>query len=375
MKAIQVSLKIKKKIKSIPLRVSAPFHCSLMKPAAEIMKEKIYNTNFNNPKFQIVNNVTAKPEVNSENIQKLLVNQIFSTVKWRESIIYMAGMGIKNFIEIGPGKALTGMVKRTLKDVNCFSLNSLTDIQNLKMNLKNKKDFDNWRYWWYWELSGKKFYDLGSNIIATGTNEQKLEKIKKDFSGVHTEKFKLDQHNKIEEFIDKIDKKLEGLDILVNNAGINLDNLSIRLTEENWKKVLDVNLTSTFMMCKYAIKKMLKKKYGKIINITSIVGHTGNLGQSNYAASKAGIVAFSKSLAIEYARKNININCVSPGFIKTDMTDKINEDFKKSLISKIPSGNLGTGEDVSNCVAFLASDLASYINGETVHINGGMYMA
>tara|TARA_B100000963_G_scaffold297755_1_gene269285 strand:+ start:535 stop:1266 length:732 start_codon:yes stop_codon:yes gene_type:complete len=243
------------------------------------------------------------------------------------------------------------------------------------MNLKNKKVLITGATGGIGNCLVKKFYDLGSNVIATGTNEQKLEKIKKDFSSVHTEKFKLDQHNKIEEFIDKIDKKLEGLDILVNNAGITLDNLSIRLTEENWKKVLDINLTSTFMMCKYAIKKMLKKKYGKIINITSIVGHTGNLGQSNYAASKAGIVAFSKSLAIEYARKNININCVSPGFIKTEMTDKINEDFKKSLISKIPSGNLGTGEDVSNCVAFLASDLASYINGETVHINGGMYMA
>ena len=128
-------------------------------------------------------------------------------------------------------------------------------------------------------------------------------------------------------------------------------------------------------MCKYAIKKMLKKKCGKIINITSIVGHTGNLGQSNYAASKAGIVAFSKSLAIEYARKNININCVSPGFIKTEMTEKINEEFKKNLISKIPSGSLGTGEDVSNCVAFLASDMADYINGETIHVNGGMYMS
>ena len=119
----------------------------------------------------------------------------------------------------------------------------------------------------------------------------------------------------------------------------------------------------------------LSKKYGKIINITSIVGHTGNLGQANYSASKAGIVAFSKSLAIEYARKNININCVSPGFIKTEMTDKINEDFKNNLISKIPSGNLGTGEDVSNCVAFLASDMARYINGETIHVNGGMYMS
>ena len=185
----------------------------------------------------------------------------------------------------------------------------------------------------------------------------------------------MDKHDKIEEFIEKINKKLDGLDILVNNAGITLDNLSIRLSEENWKKVIDINLTSSFLMCKYAIKKMLKKKYGKIINITSIVGHTGNLGQANYAASKAGIVAFSKSLAIEYAKKNININCVSPGFIKTEMTDKISEDFKNILISKIPSGNLGTGEDVSNCVAFLASDMASYINGETIHVNGGMYMA
>jgi 3-oxoacyl-[acyl-carrier protein] reductase len=165
------------------------------------------------------------------------------------------------------------------------------------------------------------------------------------------------------------------LDILINNAGITLDNLAIRLTEENWKKVLDINLTSSFLMCKYAIKKMLKNKYGKIINITSVVGHTGNLGQANYAASKAGIIAFSKSLAIEYAKKNININCVSPGFIKTEMTDQINDEFRKILISKIPSGDLGKVEDVSNCVAFLASDKANYINGETIHVNGGMYMA
>ena len=147
------------------------------------------------------------------------------------------------------------------------------------------------------------------------------------------------------------------------------------MKDDEWQKVIDVNLTSTFLMCKYAIKKMLKNRYGKIVNITSIVGHTGNLGQANYSASKAGIVAFSKSLAIEYAKKNININCVSPGFIKTEMTDKINDEFKNNLISKIPSGNLGTGEDVSNCVAFLASDMANYINGETIHVNGGMYMA
>ena len=243
------------------------------------------------------------------------------------------------------------------------------------MNLKNKKILITGATGGIGNCLVEKFYNLGAIIVASGTNEEKLSKLKKNFPNINIEKFKLDEHNKIEVFIEKIDKKLDGLDILVNNAGITLDNLSIRLSEENWKKVLDINLTSTFLMCKYSIKKMLRKKYGKIINITSIVGHTGNLGQANYAASKAGIIAFSKSLAIEYARKNININCVSPGFIKTEMTDKISEDFKKTLISKIPSGNLGTGEDVSNCVAFLASDMAKYINGETVHVNGGMYMA
>ena len=243
------------------------------------------------------------------------------------------------------------------------------------MNLKNKKVLITGATGGIGNSLVEKFNSLGSTIIATGTNEDNLSSLKKEFSDIHIEKFKLDEHKKIEEFINKMDQKVDGLDILVNNAGITLDNLSIRLTEENWKKVLDINLTSTFLMCKYAIKKMLRKKKGKIINITSIVGHTGNLGQSNYAASKAGIIAFSKSLAIEYAKKNININCVSPGFIKTEMTDKINDEFKKILIDKIPSGDLGTGEDVSNCVAFLASDMAKYINGETIHVNGGMYMA
>ena len=144
---------------------------------------------------------------------------------------------------------------------------------------------------------------------------------------------------------------------------------------EEWKNVININLTSTFLLSKFAIKKMLKNKKGKIVNITSIVGHTGNLGQVNYSASKAGIVAMSKSLAIEYSKKNINVNCISPGFIKTAMTDKIDEKFKEVIISKIPSGRLGTPEDIANAVLFLASTKSDYINGETLHVNGGMYMA
>ena len=171
------------------------------------------------------------------------------------------------------------------------------------INLKNKKVLITGATGGIGNCLVEKFNELEAEILATGTNEQKLENLKKNFDRINVEKFKLDEHDKIEKFIEIVDQKLGGLDVLVNNAGITLDNLSIRLTEENWKKVLDINLTSSFLMCKFAIKKMLKKKYGKIINITSIVGHTGNLGQANYAASKAGIIAFSKSLAIEYAKK------------------------------------------------------------------------
>ena len=243
------------------------------------------------------------------------------------------------------------------------------------MNIKNKKILITGATGGIGYSLVKKFYEQGSIILATGTNENKLNQLQKEFKEIKVKSFKLDRHSEIEKFIDSWHSELGVIDVLINNAGITLDNLSIRLSDENWKKVIDINLNSTFLMCKHTIKKMLKNKKGKIINITSIVAHTGNLGQANYAASKAGIIGFSKSLAIEYARKNININCISPGFIKTEMTDSINEEFKKILISKIPSGDLGKGEDVAHCAVFLGSEMSDYITGETIHVNGGMYMA
>ena len=222
----------------------------------------------------------------------------------------------------------------------------------------------------------KKLYEAGANILATGTKDEKLQELKKKFQNIQTLKFDISQTDNLENFIEDATKKLGGkLDCMINNAGITQDNLAIRMSIEEWKKVIDINLTSTFLISKFAIKKMLKNKKGKIINITSVVGHTGNLGQTNYTASKAGIVAMSKSLAIEYAKKNINVNCISPGFIKTAMTDKIDEKFKEIIISKIPSARLGEPEDVANAVIFLASNQSNYINGETIHVNGGMYMA
>ena len=222
----------------------------------------------------------------------------------------------------------------------------------------------------------KKLNETGANILASGTRIEKLEELKKKYEKIKIVKFDISQSEKIEEFIDNATNELGGsLDGIINNAGITQDNLAIRMSLEEWQKVININLTSTFLLSKFAIKKMLKNKSGKIVNITSVVGHTGNLGQANYTASKAGIVAMSKSLAIEYAKKNININCISPGFIKTAMTDKIDEKFKEVIISKIPSARLGEPDDIANAVLFLSSDQSNYINGETIHVNGGMYMA
>jgi len=222
----------------------------------------------------------------------------------------------------------------------------------------------------------KKLYEVGANVLASGTRIEKLEELKKNYNNIKILNFDIAQSDKIEEFIDKATDTLGGnLDCLINNAGITKDNLAIRMSIDEWKKVIDINLTSTFLMSKFAIKKMLKNKYGKIVNITSVVGHTGNIGQANYTASKAGIVAMSKSLAIEYAKKNININCISPGFIKTAMTEKIDEKFREAIISKIPSARLGEPDDIANAVLFLTSNQSDYINGETLHVNGGMYMA
>ena len=222
----------------------------------------------------------------------------------------------------------------------------------------------------------KRLNECEANILATGTKIEKLNELKSKFKNLKILKFDISESNKIEEFIETATKELGGnLDCLVNNAGVTQDNLAIRMSLDEWKKVIDINLTSTFLLSKFAIKKMLKNKSGKIINITSVVGHTGNLGQSNYTASKAGIVAMSKSLALEYAKKNINVNCISPGFIKTTMTEKIDDKFKEIIVSKIPSARLGEPEDIANAVLFLASNQSDYINGETLHVNGGMYMA
>ena len=218
--------------------------------------------------------------------------------------------------------------------------------------------------------------NAGSNVLATGTNEEKLKNIKDKYKNLNVLKFDISDHKNIDSFVEDCNKILSNkIDILINNAGITQDNLSIRMKEEEWKRVIDINLTSTFLITKGVIKKMLKSKNGKIINVTSVVGHSGNIGQTNYAASKAGIVAMSKSLALEYGKKNIKVNCVSPGFILSDMTKKISDEHTDLLKSRISLNKFGEPVDVANTIAFLCSNLSDYITGETIHVNGGMYFS
>ena len=243
------------------------------------------------------------------------------------------------------------------------------------INLKNKKAVITGATGGIGNSIIEKFYSEGAKLLGTGTNEEKLDKLKNDYNGIILKKFDISKHDEIEKFVDSVCDELGGCpDILINNAGITKDNLSLRMSQNEWQQVIDINLTSTFLLCKFFLKKMMKNKFGKIVNITSVVGHTGNVGQANYAASKSGIIGMSKSLALEYAKKNININCISPGFIKTKMTEKIDPKFKELILAKIPSNKLGEPSDVANVTAFLSSEMSNYITGETIHVNGGMYL-
>lgn len=211
-------------------------------------------------------------------------------------------------------------------------------------------------------------------IVAIGRDQNKLDKLNRSVKNL--EKIVCDLSNKIEieNLVKKVLDDYGRIDILINNAGITDDSLFLRMTPEKWESVINTNLTSNFLLTNLVSKSMIKNKWGRIINITSVVGHTGNIGQSNYCASKAGVVAMSKSIAIELAKRNVTVNCISPGFIKTKMTEILTDEQKNKILEKIPLGEIGLPEDIAHCVAFLVSEHSRYITGETIHINGGLAM-
>ncbi len=221
----------------------------------------------------------------------------------------------------------------------------------------------------------KALANQGAKVIMVGRNEEKLQNLKQELSDkVYSLICDFNDDSQINSLIENAEKQFGNIDILVCNAGITKDNLALRIKDEDWDIVIQMNLTSTFKLNRAAIKSMMKRRYGRIINISSVIGLSGNAGQSNYAASKAGIIAMSKSIAKEVASRGITINCVAPGYIDTPMTEVLGEDIKNSIIAHIPLGRIGTPQDVANAVLFLASDESSYVTGHTLSVNGGMLM-
>ncbi|MDA8420583.1 MAG: 3-oxoacyl-ACP reductase FabG [Pseudomonadota bacterium] len=218
----------------------------------------------------------------------------------------------------------------------------------------------------------------GATVIGTATSEEGSEKIRKmlNENGITGTGMVLNvtDQTSIDTGLEQVQKSFGAPSILINNAGITRDNILLRMREEEWDAILDTNLKSVFRMSKACLRAMTKARRGRIISITSVVGYTGNLGQSNYAAAKAGIVGFTHALAREIGSRNITVNAVAPGFVETDMTRGLAEEHRTALIRQIPLGRLGNADDVAHAVAFLASDAASYITGMTLHVNGGMFM-
>ena len=218
-------------------------------------------------------------------------------------------------------------------------------------------------------------HKAGADIAISGTRLESLNSLAEEIgSNVQIFQCNLNDHVAIDDLLKTASEKMGGIDILINNAGITRDNLFMRMSDEEWLDVLNVNLTATMKLCKGMIRGMMKNRWGRIINISSVVGTTGNPGQANYAASKAGMVGMSKSLAFEVASRGITVNIIAPGFIETAMTDKLNEDQKSNIMEQIPAGRMGMATEIASAALYLASNEASYVTGATLHVNGGMVM-
>lgn len=218
-------------------------------------------------------------------------------------------------------------------------------------------------------------YAAGATVALSGTREEPLRALAETLGErAHVLTANLSDAAAVEALPKAAAEAMGGVDILVNNAGITRDNLFMRMSDEEWAQVIEVNLTSSFRLCRAVLRGMMKARFGRIVNITSVVGTTGNPGQGNYAAAKAGLVGMSKSLAYEVASRGITVNCVAPGFIATAMTDKLNDDQKGKILSQIPAGRMGEASDIAAAVLYLASAEAGYVTGATLHVNGGMAM-
>jgi [acyl-carrier-protein] S-malonyltransferase len=373
------------------LPVSAPFHCRLMQPAADVMAKALADVTIKPPASPVVSNVLAAPITDPDEIRRRLIEQVTGTVRWRESVAYMAGHGVTRFFEIGAGKVLSGLVKRIADGAVGISVGGPNDLPGAKEALAAARTACRGGTMMF-DLTGRTalvtgatggigsaiaqaLHAQGATVAMSGTRREVLDTLAgKLVERVHVLPCNLSDAAEVEALVPAAEQAMGQVDILVANAGITRDNLFVQLRDEDWDEVIKVNLTATFRLARAATKLMMRKRFGRIIAITSIVGVTGNPGQGNYTASKAGLIGMIKTLGAEYAKRNVTANCIAPGFIKTPMTDALNDKQREAILSKVPAARLGTPEDIAAAAVYLASNEAAYVTGQTIHVNGGMAM-
>ena len=365
----------------IPLNVSGPFHTALLESASQKLAAELEKVSFNDFDLPLVGNTEATI-MKSEDVKALLARQVKEPVRFYDSIATIQEFGVDEVIEIGPGKVLSGFLKKIDKTLPTHnvedqaSLDALLNAKNeVKMELKNKNVFVTGSTRGIGLAVAHKFASLGANVVLNGRSEIS-EDLLAQFAdyGVTVVGISGDISNgeDAQRMVAEAIEKLGSVDVLVNNAGITNDKLMLKMTEEDFERVLKINLTGAFNMTQAVLKPMSKARQGAIINMSSVVGLMGNIGQANYAASKAGLIGFTKSVAREVAARGVRVNAIAPGFIESDMTDAIPEKMKDAMLAQVPMKRIGQAEEVAEVAAFLAGQ--EYLTGQTIAIDGGMTM-
>ena len=362
-----------------------------MQPAADAMAAALEDAKIARPKPPLVANVTASAVVDPDEIRKSLVAQVTGTVRWRESVDYMSARGVTRFIEVGAGKVLAGLVKRIAEGASAISVGTPADVAAFKGSRNDDLErieraghcvrsygqdrAGHWRF-------GRTGRRNRPRAARAGGDRRAFGHAARGARGAGRGARSARACDAVRSFGAGLGRSagprgraaMGSLDILVNNAGVTRDNLFMRMKDAEWDSVLAINLTAAFRLSRAALKGMMKRRYGRIINITSIVGVTGNPGQGNYAAAKAGMIGMSKALAGEVASRGITVNCIAPGFIASPMTDALNDKQREAILASVPMGRLGAGGEIGAAAVYLASGEASYVTGQTLHVNGGMAM-
>ena len=380
--------------RAIRLPVSAPFHCALMAPAQAVMAELLAATEFRDPAVPVVVNVDARPVTTGAAAREALVRQVTAPVRWVESVRRLAADGASTIVEVGPGKVLAGLVRRIAPEVATAAVGELEEFRKLPGRPRGGGG---------WIVSGEAMLRLdgrtalvtgasrgigeaialrlaaqGARMVLAARNEDKLQAVAAAIVGAGGEALPwaldLAHPESVGERLSALPAEYTEIDVLVSNAGITADSLLARMSLEDWQRVLTVNLTGAFALSRELVRGMIRRRWGRIVSVSSVVGLMGNPGQANYAAAKAGLVGFSKSLARELASRSITVNVVAPGYIETEMTERLSEAVRGELTAAIPLRRIGRVEDVAAAVAYLASEEAGYVTGTVLNVSGGLYI-